>query len=220
MPYLREELGDLQFKPDPTEPETYFYEAPAPAPRPTITGRLPAVTMLGLGDCILDIYHSVEGSMDIINPIDTAGLVPDCRARLLRVEESKIQVSVQNLVEEMIDMVEDDGDIEMMCEDILESVICNMFGVEPPTEPEKVAKGLVAELVEEAVEAAESRRVARGATRPPGGATRGPGGAAKAAKKHFSIFDEIPEELIEKRRSSRKVLPSLQVRIVRVVCIV
>ena len=27
---------------------------------------------------------------------------------------------------------------------------------------------------------------------------------ARPQKKHFSIFDEIPEELIEKRRSSRK----------------
>ncbi len=124
MPYLQEELGDLQFVPDPTEPETYSFVALVAAPRPLITGKLLAVTLVGLGDCILDIYHRVEpseGSMDIINPIDTASLVPDCRARLLRIKESKIQVSVQNLVEEMIDIVEDDEDIEMMCEDILVS---------------------------------------------------------------------------------------------------
>ena len=41
------------------------------------------------------------------------------RKKLQEVEDSKIQVSVQNLVEEMIDIVEDEEEIETMCDDYL-----------------------------------------------------------------------------------------------------
>ena len=93
-----------------------------------------------------------------------------------------------------------------------------MFGVAPDTEPEKIVKKLLGEVgyliapapisffllqvVDESVEAAEKWRKRSGVILQPN---------ARPVKKHFSIFDEIPEELIEKRRSKRTVLPSLQV---------
>ena len=114
------------------------------------------------------------------------------------------QVSVQNLVEEMIDIVEEDEDKEMMCEDILEELLCDYFGVDPPTESEKIVRNLMGDIVDEAVETAENLN--KGRRR--GGVILDSKG--RPAKKHFSIFDEVPEDLIEKRRSTRKVLTGTQ----------
>ena len=114
------------------------------------------------------------------------------------------QVSVQNLVEEMIDIVEEDEDKEMMCEDILEELLCDYFGVDPPTESEKIVRNLMGDIVDEAVETAENLN--KGRRR--GGVILDSKG--RLAKKHFSIFDEVPEDLIEKRRSTRKVLTGTQ----------
>ena len=154
--------------------------------------------------------------MDIINPIDTASLIPDCKKRIREAEESRIQVRPSlscfllpflrclNLVEEMIDIVEEDEDKEMMCEDILEELLCDYFGVDPPTESEKIVRNLMGDIVDEAVETAENLN--KGRRR--GGVILDSKG--RPAKKHFSIFDEVPEDLIEKRRSTRKVLTGTQ----------
>ena len=73
-----------------------------------------------------------------------------------------------------------------------------MFGVEPRTEPELLCRDLLPELAGEAVDRAGTRK--KSVILP-----------AKQKKKHFSIFDEIPEELLEKRRSSRNPVSFLQV---------
>ena len=52
----------------------------------------------------------------------------------------------------MIDIIEDEEDILMMCEDILDDVICEIFGVPPPTESEKIVKKVLNEIVDESVE--------------------------------------------------------------------
>jgi len=201
MPFLRLALGDLAFTPRPTEPETYTYLPPAPPPTDLLVGHLPAVTLLGLGTAILAIYARVEGTTAIAGPIDTARLVEDCRRREQEAEEARVRVSVQNLVEEMVDLVEDEEGVEAMAEELLEEVVCAMFGVAPPTEPQRIVARLLAELVDEAVETA-------GKWRRKGGLVLDSKG--RPVKKHFSIFDEIPDELIEKRRSSRKAITSAQ----------
>ena len=63
---------------------------------------------------------------------------------------------------------------------------------------EKVVKALVLELVSQNVEKGVApTNKKKSVILPP-----------KTKKKHFSIFDEIPEELLEKRRSCRKVFES------------
>ena len=59
---------------------------------------------------------------------------------------------MQNLVEEMIDIVEEDEDKEMMCEDILEELICDIFGVDPPTESQKIVRDVMGDIVDEAAD--------------------------------------------------------------------
>ena len=77
-----------------------------------------------------------------------------------------------------------------LADTILGRLLCDMFGVEPRTEPELLCRDLLPELAGEAVDRAGTRK--KSVILP-----------AKQKKKHFSIFDEIPEELLEKRRSSR-----------------
>merc|ERR1719209_2802572 len=201
--YKSKVYNEMPFFPQHTELETYSYLPPPPKPKPFIKATLPSVTFVGLAECIIKIYEEVD-TLDIINPIDTASLIPDCKRRIREVEESRIQVSVQNLVEEMIDIVEEDEDKEMMCEDILEELICDIFGVDPPTESQKIVRNLMGDIVDEAVETAENLN--KGRRR--GGVILDSKG--RPAKKHFSIFDEVPEDLIEKRRSTRKVLTGTQ----------
>ena len=116
-------------------------------------------------------------------------------------EEAKIKVSVQNLVGEMMDIVEcgEKGEEGVeICETIVDEILCGMFGVRPLTEEEKVVKALVLELVSESVEKGVAPTIRKKSVILP----------PKTKKKHFSIFDEIPEELLEKRRSCRNVLAS------------
>ena len=79
-----------------------------------------------------------------------------------------------------------------MCDTVLDEIICDMFGVAPLTEEQKIVRSLITELVNESVEKASSRKKSVTIQ------------SSKAKKKHFSIFDEIPEELLEKRRSCRQ----------------
>ena len=65
------------------------------------------MTFVGLAECIIKIYETVfvllrkrpidlfiykVDTLDIINPIDTASLIPDCKRRIQEAEESRIQV--------------------------------------------------------------------------------------------------------------------------------
>ena len=64
-------------------------------------------------------------------------------------------MSVHNLMEEMMDIVECEEKGEEgaeICETIVDEILCDMFGVRPLTEEEKVVKALVLELVSESVE--------------------------------------------------------------------
>ena len=123
-------------------------------------------------------------------------------------EAEKIRVSVQNLVAEMVDIVaaaeeEEEEDHEAVAQDLLDEVLCSMFGVQPKTRSEKVAAAILDDLL---------RQVVGG-----GGSAGSGGGTPRAAqkrsvvvepksreRKRASVFDMIPDELIEKRRSSRK----------------
>ena len=109
----------------------------------------------------------------------------DYKTKTREREEAKIKVSVQNLVEEMMDIVEcgekgEEG--EEICETIVDEILCSMFGVRPLSEEEMVVKALVLELVSESVEKGVApTNKKKSVILPP-----------KTKKKHFSIFEEIP----------------------------
>ena len=105
-------------------------------------------------------------------------------------------MSVQNLVEEMIDVVEASEselheEVVDICDRLLDELVCDIFGVAPLSDDERAVRQVLNEIINESVEKASSRK--RSVILP-----------AKTKKKHFSIFDEIPEELLEKRRSCRQ----------------
>jgi len=201
MPFMQEYMHDEDFLPIPVERETYYYLPPEETPKPMLEAPLESLTIEGLGEFLLAVYNKHVGTEDIICFVNNAKALEEHLARVKKREESKIKVSVQNLVEEMIDKIEcwdDSEEIEYMCENIVDELICDMFGVKPLTTEQKIVKSLVSDIVNESVEkgvAPNSRK--KSVTLPP-----------KPKKKHFSIFDEIPEELLEKRRSCRNVLPS------------
>ena len=49
--------------------------------------------------------------------LPTVACILTCRRRLQEIGDSRIQVSVQNLAEEIVDIVEDEEEIELQCED-------------------------------------------------------------------------------------------------------
>ena len=201
MPFMQELMKDEDFVPIPVERETYYYLPPDPPPRPMLEAPLEKLTLEGLGEFLLSVYEKHIDTEDIINCVNNTKVVEDYKTRIREREEARVKVSVQNLVEEMMDIIEfgekgEEG--AEICDTIIDEMLCSMFGVKPLTEEEKIVKALVLEMISESVEkgvAPSSRK--KSVTLPP-----------KGRKKHFSIFDEIPEELLEKRRSCRNVLSS------------
>eukprot|EP00090_Calanus_glacialis_P013101 TRINITY_DN21726_c0_g1_i3.p1 TRINITY_DN21726_c0_g1~~TRINITY_DN21726_c0_g1_i3.p1 ORF type:complete len:2006 (+),score=827.87 TRINITY_DN21726_c0_g1_i3:94-6111(+) len=201
MPFMQEYMKDEDFVPIPVERETYYYLPPEEPPRPMLEAPLESLTLEGLGEFLLVIYEKHVGTEAIISLVDNAKVLEDYKTKTKEREEAKIKVSVQNLVEEMMDIVEcgEKGEEGVeICETIVDEILCGMFGVRPLTEEEKVVKALVLELVSESVEKGVAPTIRKKSVILP----------PKTKKKHFSIFDEIPEELLEKRRSCRNVLAS------------
>ena len=220
MPFLQEVYEDTDFVPVPTERETYTTEAKPPEPLPRIWIHLKAPTWASFAAGLLDLHARAEASGECRNPVDTARWLEKCRVNdgvqeeddemettegeeaAAAVEETSesatIRVSVQNLVEEMVDIVaEEEEEIDLLAQDILDEVLCNMFGVAPKTKAEKVAAFIVDELLGLVVDAVD----------PPKTASQKKSVIVEAKvreRKRASLFDQIPEELIEKRRSSRK----------------
>ena len=101
-----------------------------------------SLTLEGLGESLLADYEKYVGTEDIISLVDNAKVLDNYK--------TKIKVSIQNLVEEMRDIVEcgEKGEEGVeICETIVGEILCNMFGVRPLAEEEKVVKALVLELV-------------------------------------------------------------------------
>ena len=196
MPFMQEYMEDKEFVPVPVERETYYYLPPKEPPRPRLFAEINNLTYEGLAELLLKIYSEAEG-LNIMNCLDSQRVLTDFHERARLREEAKITVSVQNLVSEMMDIIECDEserieEVTELCDTVLDEMLCDMFGVMPRTEEEKIVQSLLADLVSESVEKASTRK--RSVTVQ----------SNKVKKKHFSIFDEIPEELLEKRRSCRQ----------------
>merc|ERR1719400_2760446 len=98
-----------------------------------------------------------------MNCLDSQRVLSDYHERRRQREEAKITVSVQNLVCEMMDVIECDEsergeEVLEMCDTVLDEIICDMFGVAPLTEEQKIVRSLITELVNESVEKACSRK--------------------------------------------------------------
>ena len=158
------------------------------------------LTLPGLGKLLLKLYDEARGE-NILNCVDSEKILEDFHERARLREESKIVVSVQNLVEEMIDVVETSEserleDVTDLCDRVLDEIVCDIFGVPPLSDDERCVRQVLNEIINESVDKACSGR--KKSVILPG----------KQKKKHFSIFDEIPEELLEKRRSCRQTASS------------
>ena len=202
MPFMQEYMGDTDFVPIPVERETYYYLPPKEPPREKLFAEIESLSFEGLAELLLKVYNGAEGT-NIMNCLDSQRVLTDYHERLRQREEAKITVSVQNLVCEMMDIIECDeserGEETLeLCDTVLDEIICDMFGVAPLTEEQKIVRSLITELLNESVEKASSRKKSVTIQ------------SSKVKKKHFSIFDEIPEELLEKRRSCRQnpIIPS------------
>ena len=195
MPFMQEYMKDMDFVPIPVEWETYDCPPPKPEPRPRLFGEIESLTLSGLGEMLLKLYNDTEGEA-ILNCVDSAKILDDFHERARLREEAKIHVSVQNLCEEMIDIVESCEserleEVTDICDRVLDELVCDIFGVAPLSEDERAVRQILNEIIGDSVEKASVRK--KSVILP-----------AKTRKKHFSIFDEIPDELLEKRRSCRQ----------------
>jgi len=200
MPFMQEYMNDTDFVPIPVEREIYDCPPPKPEPRPRLFAEIETLTLPGLGKLLLKLYDEARGE-NILNCVDSEKILEDFHERARLREESKIVVSVQNLVEEMIDVVETSEserleDVTDLCDRVLDEIVCDIFGVPPLSDDERCVRQVLNEIINESVDKACSGR--KKSVILPG----------KQKKKHFSIFDEIPEELLEKRRSCRQTASS------------
>jgi hypothetical protein len=229
MPFLQEVYGDTAFVPIATERETYTTEPRSVEPRSHIWVHLAAPTWAAFAAGLLELHARAEVAGQILHPVDTLRMLEKCRvskddtaemeittagpppateqvaasaAKELS-EADRVQVSVQNLVEEMVDIIvaDEQEDNELLARDLLDDLLCSMFGVSPKSRAEKVAAGIIDDLLAQVV------CVGAASTAPRAAAKKSVIVEPKGARKRgasSSIFDQIPEELIEKRRSSRK----------------
>ena len=195
MPFMQEYMNDTDFVPIPVEWETYDCPPPKPVTRPRLFSEIDSLTLLGLGELLLKLYKNTEGEA-ILNCVDSQKILDGFHERARLREEAKIHVSVQNLCDEMMDIVESSESERMeevtdICDRVLDELVCDMFGVAPLSEDERTVRQILNEIVSDSVEKVSVRK--KSVILP-----------AKTRKKHFSIFDDIPDELLEKRRSCRQ----------------
>jgi len=199
MPFLQDVYNDNKFVVVKTERETFSYLPPKLPKQKRVSVKLKKLSWVGVSESLKEIHQTYYGTEFIDNPVDTVKMIEDLKNRTVEEQEAVIKVSVQNLVENMIDIVEDREAIDSQTEEVVEFVLDNILeGVcaaleeEEKTESEKISGDIIKELLngldyENGNKKKKSVIIA----------------APAPKKKHFSIFDEIPEELIEKRRSAR-----------------
>ena len=158
MPFMQEYMKDTDFVPIPVERETYDCPPPKPEPRPRLFGEIESLTLSGLGELLLKLYNSSEGEA-ILNCVDSQKILDDFHERARLREEAKIHVSVQNLVEEMMDIVETSESEQReeatdICDRVLDELVCDMFGVAPLSEHERAVRQVINEIISESVEKA------------------------------------------------------------------
>ena len=158
MPFMQEYMKDTDFVPIPVERETYDCPPPKPEPRPRLFGEIESLTLSGLGELLLKLYNSSEGEA-ILNCVDSQKILDDFHERARLREEAKIHVSVQNLVEEMMDIVETSESEQReeateICDRLLDELVCDMFGVAPLSEHERAMRQVINEIISESVEKA------------------------------------------------------------------
>jgi hypothetical protein len=221
MPFLQEVYGDTAFIPIATERETYTTEPQSIEPRSHIWVHLAAPTWAAFAAGLLELHARAEVAGQILHPVDTLRMLEKCRvnanssagppateqvaasaAKELS-EADRVQVSVQNLVEEMVDIIvaDEQEDNELLARDLLDDLLCSMFGLPPKSRAEKVAAGIIDDVLTHVVSVGAASTAPRAAAKK--SVIVEPKGARKRGASS-SIFDQIPEELIEKRRSSRK----------------
>ena len=106
---------------------------------------------------------------------------------------------MQNLVDDIIDIIEEEEEIVGFVDTLLDDLLCDMFGVEPKTMGEQISAQVVDELLSVVFEPSSGP--------PPPTKKKSVIIDAKPRERKRAAnnpMDEIPEELIEKRRSSRK----------------
>jgi len=195
MPFLQDIYQDTKFVPIPTKIETFTAEMKKEAPRAPIMFKLTELTFECLSSSLYALSEQCDRDFTPLNLIDTKDTVSRMLEQQRLVEESKLQVSVQNLVDEIIDIIEEEEEVEAFIDDLLDGILCDMFGVEPKTAAEKIS-GLIIDEVLDGVFKGERGGKKKSVVLEPK--------VRERKKATASTNDEIPEDLIEKRRSSRK----------------
>ena len=193
MPFLKEVYNDQDFVPVPTEIETFHVEMQEEAPREPLYLDLKELTVECLASSLYELNLQCDAVGSTLNPIDTENSINRMVEQRRLEDESRIQVSVQNLVDEIIDIIEEEEEVEEFIGELLDELLCKMFGVEPKTDSEKICSQLMNDILSSVVEKTEKPKKKSVVIE-----------AKPQARKKVSPFDEIPEDLIEKRRSSRK----------------
>ena len=192
MPFLQEAYSDTDFKPIHTEIETFHATPKKEPPREPLKLDLSELSLDCLAQEIYNLSEYCDEHDKSLHPVDTASAITRLQEAKQRHEDMKIRVSVQNVVDEIIDIIEEEEEIIAFCEEIVDEMVCDMFGVEPKPTSEKVASHIVDVLVSNIFDPSYNKKNSVVIEAKP------------RERKRANIMDEIPQELIEKRRSSRK----------------
>ena len=149
MPFLQDIYQDAKFVPIPTKIETFNAELKKEAPRAPIMFKLTELTFKCLSSSLYALSEQCDRDFTPLNLIDTKDTVSRMLERQRLVEESKLQVSVQNLVDEIIDIIEEEEEVEAFIDDLLDGILCDMFGVEPRTAAEKISGQIIDDVLDE-----------------------------------------------------------------------
>lgn len=201
MPFLQEVYNDQCFVPIETEIETFHTEKEEAPVRPALAFHLVELSLESVASGLYALSVRCEAEDLSLNPIATADASKQLADSRQIEEESKVQVSVQNLVDEIIDIIEAEEDHAAFAAEIVDDLLSYMFGLEPRRLSERIAQDLVGELVNSAVARCDHLVVSTATTIKRKSVVLD---AKSRERKKVSVLDEIPDELIEKRRSSRK----------------
>ena len=192
MPFLQDVYDDKDFAPIPTEIETFRSEIRTEPVREPILFNLAELTLENLAEHINSLTEQCDTDGKCLNPIETRNSADRLSVQKKTEEESRLKVSIQNLVDDIIDVIEEEEEVTAFIEDILEELLCNIFGVEPKSLSEKISGQIINEILYNVMEFKGSKKKSVVIESKP------------RVQRKPNPFDEIPDELIEKRRSSRK----------------